>query len=305
MGAPNREGEDTNETRGGGGEVSDLETVVECPVCLVIPRDLPIPCCPAGHIVCRPCRGRVLHCPTCRRQLGDNTSSLAAALIERVRHKCQYSEYGCEYKQLLSHIVRHEEVCPVRLVSCPPPNGCQEKVLLKEYHKHAVMQGCSVEMRNFRTKFNLSKDWMKWDGVSARNSEEFNLTEDLAWTFFHFSKYHQQFYLSARYYASEKLFLFYVMVIGGQEVAEDFRAKISIANEDHSIKIEFQGPVLAVDRIPSSEKKLLLSGGCWCVHYRAIRNLLTVTEVGDNRRGLAWSVDFTTDVDVQNVMAVS
>ena len=72
---------------GGGGGVSDLESVVECPVCLVIPRDLPIPCCPAGHIICRPCRGRVLHCPTCRRQLGDNTSSLAAALIERVKHK--------------------------------------------------------------------------------------------------------------------------------------------------------------------------------------------------------------------------
>ena len=80
------------------------------------------------------------------------------------------------------------------------------------------------------------------------SGEEFNLTEDLAWTFFHFSQHNQQFYLSAQYYASEKLFLFYVMVIGGQEVAEDFRANISIANEDHSIKIEFQGPVLAVDR---------------------------------------------------------
>ena len=34
----------------------DLESVVECPVCLVIPRSLPIPCCPAGHIMCRPCR---------------------------------------------------------------------------------------------------------------------------------------------------------------------------------------------------------------------------------------------------------
>ena len=27
----------------------DLESVVECPVCLVIPRDLPIPSCPAGQ----------------------------------------------------------------------------------------------------------------------------------------------------------------------------------------------------------------------------------------------------------------
>ena len=80
------------------------------------------------------------------------------------------------------------------------------------------------------------------------SGEEFNLNEDLAWTFFHFSKHNHQFYLSAQYYASEKLFLFYVMVIGGQEVAEDFKANISIANEDQSIKIEFQGPVLAVDR---------------------------------------------------------
>ena len=60
---------------------------MECPVCLTIPRSLPIPCCPAGHILCRSCRARVLHCPTCRRQLEDNTSSLAATLIERVRHR--------------------------------------------------------------------------------------------------------------------------------------------------------------------------------------------------------------------------
>ena len=28
---------------------SELESVVECPVCYNIPRDLPIPCCPAGE----------------------------------------------------------------------------------------------------------------------------------------------------------------------------------------------------------------------------------------------------------------
>ena len=84
--------------------LNDLESVVECPVCLVVPRDLPIPCCPAGHIMCRSCRARVLHCPTCRRQLGDNTSSLAAALIERVKHRCQYSEFGCQHRDLLGGV---------------------------------------------------------------------------------------------------------------------------------------------------------------------------------------------------------
>ena len=49
-------------------------------------------------------------------------------------------------------------------------------------------------------------------------AEEFNLTEDLAWTFFHFFRHNHQFYLSAQYFASEQLFLFYVIVIGGREV---------------------------------------------------------------------------------------
>jgi len=281
----------------------DLESVVECPVCLVIPRSLPIPCCPAGHIMCRPCRGRVLHCPTCRRQLGDNTSSLAAALIERVKHKCQYSEFGCTHRDLLRPLTQHEEACPERTLQCPPPNGCQERVQLRGYHEHAVKQGCSVEMRSQHTKFNLSKGWLQWDGSSARNSEEFNLKEDLAWTFFHFSKFQRQFYLSAQYYANEQLFLFYVMVIGGQEVAEDYSASISISNDDQSVTSSFRGPVLAVDRIPSSERKLLLSPCCWILHYRAIRSLLAVTEVGDSR-GPAWSVDFTTRVEVENVMDI-
>lgn len=282
----------------------DLESVVECPVCLVIPRDLPIPCCPAGHIICKSCRNRVLHCPTCRRQLGDNTSSLAAALVERVKHKCQFSEFGCQFREYLCHLVRHEEACPERTISCPPPNGCLERVQLREYHRHAVKQGCSVEMRdNQRTKFNLSKGWLQWDGVSQRIGEEFNLTEDLAWTFFHFPRHQHQFYLSAQYFAAEQLFLFYVMVWGGPEVAEDFTASISIANEESSVKMNFQGPVLSADRVPASERKLMMSPSCWIVHYRGMRSLLGVTEVGDSRQA-AWSVDFTTQVEVANCMAI-
>ena len=76
---------------------------------------------------------------------------------------------------------------------------------------------------------------------SSFEGEEFNLTEDLAWTFFHFPRHqvilmmmmlkmmmtffprHQhQFYLSAQYFAAEQLFLFYVMVWGGPEVRGEY-----------------------------------------------------------------------------------
>ena len=37
--------------------VEELKGVVECPVCLVLPRDgSPVPVCSNGHFVCRTCR---------------------------------------------------------------------------------------------------------------------------------------------------------------------------------------------------------------------------------------------------------
>ena len=36
--------------------------------------------------------------------------------------------------------------------------------------------------------------------------------------------------------------------VAGEEVAEDYRAHLSIANESDSVNISFNGPVLAVDR---------------------------------------------------------
>ena len=210
--------------------------------------------------MCVPCRARVLHCPTCRRQLADNTSSLAAALIEKVHHKCQFWEFGCPKKDLLPFLKRHEEVCEDRTINCPGPNGCEEKVdelfalivyniiskvQVKEFHRHAVRNGCSVELKP-RSKFNLSKGWMQWDGMSLKKGQEFNLREDLAWSFFHFLQCDNQFYFSAQYFAAEQLFLFYVMILGNSEAASNFKATVNIVGA-HS-KIRFEGPVISIDK---------------------------------------------------------
>ena len=136
---------------------------------------------------------------------------------------------------------------------------------MNKFSQHAIRNGCSVQMKAERTKFNLSKGWMQWDGLSLRKGqgflrvfvsltyllllgEEFDLREDLAWTFFHTAKFSQNFYLSVQYYSLEQLFLFYVMVDSGQEVAEDYSATISISNDEQTVGITFSGPVLAIDR---------------------------------------------------------
>ena len=131
------------------------------------------------------------------------------------------------------------------------------KVQLKEYHRHAARNSCSVEMRK-RTKFNLSKGWMQWDGLALKKGQEFNLVEDLAWSFFSFSKFDRQFYFSAQYFAAEELFLFYVMVVSGTETAEEFNATVTIVNDN--IKITFDGPVIAIDKyVDIKENELVLS----------------------------------------------
>ena len=94
-----------------------LAASLECPVCFNVPRDLPIPQCPSGHIVCNECRRSLSECPTCRRRLfANNNSSIAAFLIDHIPHKCKFNEFGCEHKGLLSDLKIHEKKCPERTV---------------------------------------------------------------------------------------------------------------------------------------------------------------------------------------------
>merc|ERR1712106_937197 len=111
---------------------------------------------------------------------------------------------------------------------------------------------CCAPLRPL-TKFNLSKGHLQWDGISReRIGEEFNLKEDLAWSFFHLTHQNCQFFFSAQYFAEESLFLYYVMVQGGQVLANQFRANVRLQQPEAGVTITFQGPVLAIDRVPNT-----------------------------------------------------
>ena len=109
---------------------------IECPVCLNVPRELPIPQCPEGHLICKDCRPSLNTCPTCRRRLQDNNSSIAAFLIDQVPHRCKFQDFGCKEKRLLSEIVNHEKKCPERTARCAV-YGCSQVVQLKMFSLHA------------------------------------------------------------------------------------------------------------------------------------------------------------------------
>ena len=125
----------------------------------------------------RKCRKTVTSCPTCRRMYGpqESTSSLAATLIDKVPHKCKYSEYGCEYKDLLTFLVNHEEKCPERTVKCPK---CDKMPQLKKYHEHSKEKSCGCyQIKSSKSTTILSKGFMKWDGMKRGTEEEFDIKE--------------------------------------------------------------------------------------------------------------------------------
>jgi hypothetical protein len=95
---------------------SSVEEELMCPVCLQMPRLLPIPCCPRGHLLCRLCWNNLDNskCPTCRCDMGDNVSTVAGALVLKIPHPCRFTGKGCDIRMMLTEIMEHEKNCSFR-----------------------------------------------------------------------------------------------------------------------------------------------------------------------------------------------
>merc|ERR1719186_1072577 len=80
---------------------------------MTVPRTLPIPCCPKGHLLCKTCHRNLQNdkCPSCRLPMGGNVSTVAGAFIGKIPHPCRFSGLGCEKRDLLGDIVEHEKYC--------------------------------------------------------------------------------------------------------------------------------------------------------------------------------------------------
>ena len=128
--------------------VGDMRSMVECPVCLHLPRRGPIPACPNGHIICLACKKKITErareagteaiCPTCNGPLGNHTSLLAAKLLEGVAHECKFT--GCDQEMTLEDLEQHENICQYQLVSCPFDKD--HKLSLFDLRNHSTTMGC-------------------------------------------------------------------------------------------------------------------------------------------------------------------
>jgi len=120
----------------------EVKAKMGCPVCLNIPREGPVPCCPRGHLICSGClekmkEGGQRDCPTCRGPMGEGKSLLAKVLVENIEHRCELK--GCKEVVPFKKYKQHRMECKYRLVLCPGSNlECKEIVPFCEVEHHAA-----------------------------------------------------------------------------------------------------------------------------------------------------------------------
>jgi hypothetical protein len=207
--------------------VEELRSKVECPVCLVVPREGPVPQCPSGHFICVSCKetreeeGKQ-DCPSCRGPMvGEANSLLASVVIENIKHECKHDDCDemVHYKERKSH----EEQCEHRLVLCPGSGTtCSKLVPFKEMVGH--VKGCKDNISKpfvfgEEQRFCLSNKYLNTDVTWDTNFLEFN-----AKTFFFKMK------------KEKKILTLELVLLGTQEEANKYFAEISISDPKNKIK---------------------------------------------------------------------
>ena len=229
---------------------------LECPVCLLLPREGPVGACPVGHIVCRTCRVNVETCPTCRRQmLEDGTNTVVNKMIEQVPHPCKYKNFGCEVKQSLKELVVHELRCPERTIKCPHLR-CDEKVQIRKYNYHASNSDCNA------TSVSISEDEDRDTALRTRNGESIQslMSHHVDWVMKGFEGFGTFFYHHQHYFAEEQIFAFYVTVPISSNEARKYLAKLKLKNQNDVRKsLASIQNVISMDSAPRNKKEVLAS----------------------------------------------
>ena len=240
--------------------LTKLEDSLQCPICYKIPRELPIPSCEVGHIICRTCRTKINNCPTCRRCLANNTNSLAGAQIILVNHKCKFSHYGCHVKMKIKEILFHEENCEERTVTCPRYK-CKKEVQLKLFKNHALKEGCGISIKYkyfqvgaFCFSYNIKKFCKNID-MKTNQMVTFNFHNEI-------------FYFLISYKSNTNCFVIAIILAEDADTTSKYNVKITVNPHKHR-KLAYEGEILSLENLPDMETEIAKSK-YWFVAYDAM-----------------------------------
>jgi len=221
---------------------------VECPVCFSIPRMPPVPCCKNGHVICARCKDKVDVCPTCRVEMTGMTScvnQVAATIIQRIQHPCDFREAGCDRKFDIHSIDEHEESCKYRLVRCPHW-ACDEMISLTALTSHVISSECGD---NYMTKTLPYQEEIEYTrALDDQDGSSFWRPSLLQFQ-------NITFYLQIEKSGKNRQWYFYVQMEGSASLCQEFGTQITVCkspSDDHFSKkdlfsICYYGKVCPID----------------------------------------------------------
>jgi len=117
--------------------MSEVIGALNCPVCLELPRQLPVPVCQNGHTVCLTCsRNGLAHCPVCRDPEPRGVSLLAGRLIQVVPHRCPHQ--ACDKVMTMGEVEGHQAACQHRNIRCVASSQCHANITPATLKEHLL-----------------------------------------------------------------------------------------------------------------------------------------------------------------------
>jgi len=214
--------------------LSELEDVLECPVCFSAILSAPIYACENLHHVCFKCHKEMTlqsqPCPICRGALTMKRNHLAEKIIEKLP-KIDCRNKGCHYRSLHRDAAKiHEENdCPDRPVPCPSTE-CQVSLSLRGLRDHLVTTHKKV------AKGNSAKVGVKADTKLCLPKCDYNLHEVDGVVF-----------VSNWTNEADGSYIFWVSCIGPRDMADSYKYSLQVyrkTSEDRAFRqsdIQFAG----------------------------------------------------------------
>jgi len=217
-------------------EASVLKDLLECPVCLRVPRSSPIYQCARGHVVCSECKPNVSTCPQCRDVLGNIRSLVSEKVLEKLPAPCKFSDAGCQIELMKSELPSHEKECQFRSVNCVDL-ACRQSVSL-------------ANLLNHLDSDHETEDFVRVEGGEYSSHfivNEKDFTEDIMWISdqLHFDE--KYFYRECcRSNAGLWYIWVYVLEAGAQE-HNNYTCEISVMSADRQEVLTCKSRPLSLD----------------------------------------------------------
>lgn len=131
--------------------VSELLSLLTCPVCLTVMAGVKIESCRNEHLVCSNCSPKLDQCPVCRGPWGVRSrlaKLLQEAVLGNLINPCWFKEYGCRHRCPYQKMPEHLVWCKYQQVDCPAAltHGCSWQGCLKNLLPHIKKNKCGVAL---------------------------------------------------------------------------------------------------------------------------------------------------------------